>query len=250
MQPVSFGNWDSIQFLTLFRFGKLRICFSQTSRSLFCPNFKFSWLWKTDKYKIFSEKKNVVVETLSSLPWMLRFRIKFKFYCHSSTLKIPFLWHKITTQIWHDCRVIRLSGVETEFMHSFSSGFTSQFHRSSSLRCITHGRWSKSSTVPLGLTVTLLTSLCRPSRRKRRNSWASCWLWSTRTGGQSILLIVTTKTVHVDTSATVLRLITKTYLYPTNLGAYLWIWVLNSDGLTASLLDDDHMVCISVANSV
>lgn len=39
------------------------------------------------------------------------------------------------------------------------------------------------------------------------------------------------------------------YLYPTNLGAYLWIWVLNSDGLTGSLLDDVHMVCISLANS-
>lgn len=43
--------------------------------------------------------------------------------------------------------------------------------------------------------------------------------------------------------------INKAYLYPTNLGAYLWIWVLNSDGLTASLLDDVHMVCISLANS-
>lgn len=43
-------------------------------------------------------------------------------------------------------------------------------------RKVTYGRWSKSSTVPLGLTVTLLTSLCSPSRRKRRNSWASCWL--------------------------------------------------------------------------
>lgn len=41
----------------------------------------------------------------------------------------------------------------------------------------------------------------------------------------------------------------KAYLYPTNLGAYLWIWVLNSDGLTASLLHDVHMVCISLANS-
>lgn len=41
---------------------------------------------------------------------------------------------------------------------------------------MTYDRWSKSSTVPLGLTVTLLTSLCSPSRRKRRNSWASCWL--------------------------------------------------------------------------
>lgn len=39
------------------------------------------------------------------------------------------------------------------------------------------------------------------------------------------------------------------YLYPTNLGAYLWIWVLNSDGLTASLLQDVHMVWISLANS-
>lgn len=39
------------------------------------------------------------------------------------------------------------------------------------------------------------------------------------------------------------------YLYPTKRGAYLWIWVLNSDGLTASLLDDVHMVWISLANS-
>lgn len=46
----------------------------------------------------------------------------------------------------------------------------------SSVSLFTHGRWSKSSTLPLGRTVTLLTSLCNPSRRKRRNSWASCWL--------------------------------------------------------------------------
>lgn len=32
-------------------------------------------------------------------------------------------------------------------------------------------------------------------------------------------------------------------------GAYLWIWVLNSDGLTTSLGDEVHMVWISFANS-
>lgn len=52
-------------------------------------------------------------------------------------------------------------------------------------RNVTYGRWSKSSTVPLGLTVTLLTSLCSPSRRKRRNSWASCWLQDTETISQN-----------------------------------------------------------------
>lgn len=40
----------------------------------------------------------------------------------------------------------------------------------------THERWSKSSTDAFGGSVALFTSLWRPSNKKRRNSWASCWL--------------------------------------------------------------------------
>lgn len=113
-----------------------------------------------------------------------------------------------------------------------------RFHRRVR-EALTYGRWSKSSTVPLSLTVTLLTSLCSPSRRKRRNSWASCWLYDAQ-WELHITHIYTFYSCSPTKAA---------YLYPTNLGAYLWIWVLNSKGLTTSLLDNVHMICISLANS-
>lgn len=45
---------------------------------------------------------------------------------------------------------------------------------------MTYERWSKSSTDTLGRTVTLFTSVWRPSNKERRNSWASCWLHRNR----------------------------------------------------------------------
>ena len=41
----------------------------------------------------------------------------------------------------------------------------------------------------------------------------------------------------------------KTYLQPTNLGAYLWIWLLKSEGLMASLFTEVHRLWVSFANS-
>ena len=128
---------------------------------------------------------------------------------------------------------------------------------------MTYGRWSKSSMVPLGLTVTLLTSLWRPSRRKRRNSWASCWLQGMRNNHGFAYKLFFLLMFRLAGSCILSRHgkalqklqhklrkeIAKAYLYPTNLGAYLWIWVLNSEGLTASLLDAVHMVCMILANS-
>lgn len=40
-----------------------------------------------------------------------------------------------------------------------------------------------------------------------------------------------------------------TYLQPTNLGEYFWIWLLKSDGLMASLLTVVHRLWVSFANS-
>lgn len=40
-----------------------------------------------------------------------------------------------------------------------------------------------------------------------------------------------------------------TYLQPTNLGANLWIWLLKSEGLMASLSTEVHRLWVSFANS-
>lgn len=69
----------------------------------------------------------------------------------------------------------------------------------------TYGKWSKSSVLARGRTVTLFTSLCRPSSRKRRNSWASCWLENTKSLSLSIGWVTelrkeTKKSIHLGTT--------------------------------------------------
>lgn len=114
--------------------------------------------------------------------------------------------------------------------------------------CRTYERWSKSSMDTLGRTVTLFTSLWRPSNKKRRNSWASCWLQRHKL----VILFYLLKSSVISEPDWVKRLTSfggKTYLQPTNLGAYLWIWLLKSEGLMASLFTEVHRFWVSFANS-
>lgn len=107
----------------------------------------------------------------------------------------------------------------------------------------TYTRWSKSWMDTLGQTVTLFTSLWRPSNKKRRNSWASCWL--PRDKNTQISRSFSAESTRWLGG----RQEVETYLQPTNLGAYFWIWLRKSDGLMASLFTEVHRFWVSFANS-
>lgn len=104
----------------------------------------------------------------------------------------------------------------------------------------TYERWSKSSMDTFGRTVTLFTSLWSPSNKKRRNSWASCWLQKDKK---------TDIIQNVPPGSEERWAGGGAYLQPTNLGAYFWIWLLKSEGLMASWFTDVHRLWVSFANS-